>query len=230
MIYNNIKNERVKLVKATFGSKLGKNITDNILMPILDELEEVVPLILLDCAEWAKKAISDYLKNSASSGWTYEIYYYDPSMPKGKRTTLLDEYTASAPGQSPAMLTGTLVESIEYQLYNDGSFRIGILKDEGVFSDAMSEFESVFFKGGKIFVNNDLAAAKKTPVGTYSKYLAEGTEGKHPMDERPHFEYAMHEIREELRQKIRSRVRIALNTITRRTSVRRAVIFKVYFR
>jgi hypothetical protein len=227
MFYDSCKRERVKLIKVVHRNKLGKKISDEILMPILNQLEEDYSIILENIAEWAKERIQNYLRDSSPSGRTYKIYHYDPSMPWGHRTILIDEYTASAPYDVPAQKTGTLVESIEYRINSDGSFHIGLLKDKGIFSEMQTEFESVFYRSGKIFVNPNLEASTKTPVGTYGDYLATGTPN---MAERSFFQRSMNEIRNELREKIRKNIRTSLNKITRRISVRRAVIFKVYYR
>ena len=219
-IVKDIHNEKAKLVKATFANKLGKKITSDILMPILNQLEQDVPIIMENAAQWMTQKVTDFLHSVSPSGRTYEIWELDSSAPRGQKARKIAEYTASGEGQPPAMLTGTLSESIEYEMFSDGSFKVGLLKSWEEYSDAKSEFESAFFAGGKIFVGKDYNTSW-TPVGTYGRYL----ESKF----RPWFRGFMNDHREELRQKIRTDVRKSLNKITRRISVRRAIVFKVYF-
>ena len=223
-ILSDIHNEKVKLVRATFGNRLGQKITSGILMPILNELEESVPDIMETIAEWTRNQISEMLKAATPTGRSYKIYDYDPSRPYGQRSILIDEYTASSPGELPANLTGTLAESIEYEIYSNGSFRVGLLKNYGVGSDAGSEFESAFYRSGKIIKSEGFN--KQTPVGSYGRYLNTGTEKMKP---RPWFSIIMGDLREQIRKKIRFKVRAALNRATRRVTVKRAIVFKVYF-
>ena len=224
-----IREQKVRLVKATFNSKLGKNIVDNILIPILEQLEEDVPKVLTEAADWARKRIVDILISTTPSGRDYAIYEYTTG--DFKNRTLHEGFkpnphTASDDYQPPAKLTGTLASSISYEVYADGYFRIGVLKEEGESSDAGTEFESSFYSPSKhsIYVNTE--GGFTTPVGTYAKYLAEGTQYMRP---RPFLEACMDEIREELRQRIRKNIRRSLNKSTRRVSIRKAIVFKVYF-
>lgn len=226
-IISDITSQRARLVKAVYKGKLGKRIVKDVLVPILDQLEKDIPKIMQDAAEWARMRIVEYLRSTTPSGRTYKIYHYDPSQPRGNRTTLIEEYTASAPGEPPAQLTGTLIEAIDYRIFSDGAFQVGLLKDVGEFSDSLSEFESVFYRAGKIFVNPDLESSTQTPVGTYGKFLEQGTQHMAP---RPWFSSAMNEIRSGLRDRIRKNVKISLNKATKLTTIRSAIVFKVYFK
>lgn len=227
-ILDDIEVEKNKLIGSSVGTNmLGKLISNKILVPILEKLEEDIPDIMQSAAEWAKDQIISRLQSTTPSGRSYKIYHYDPSAPKGGKLTLIDEYTASAPGQLPAQLTGTLVDAVDYRIASDGSFRIGVLKDFGMFSDGGTEFESVFYRNGKIFVNPDLEKSSKTPVGTYSQYLADGTDH---MTERPWFREIMNEIQDELFFRIENAVKNSLNNITKGIIIRRAIVFKVYFK
>lgn len=227
MFMPDVKREKVQLTKAMFSNKLGKKIGSEILMPILQQLEDDYPSVIQDAAEYAQMRIVEFMENSTPSGKTYNIYAYDPDAPRGQRNTLLRTHTASAPGEVPAKLTGTLISAIDYRITSDGSFVLGLLKKPGEYSDALSELESAFYKGGNIVMSPGMDVSSMTPVGTYGDYLTTGTEN---MAARPFFGPAMNSIREDLRQRIRKNIRKSLNSITRRISVRRAIVFKVYFR
>ena len=224
--------ERIKLVKAVFGSKLGKKIADDTLIPILLQIEEDAEYILEDTAIYVRMLIVEYLMSITPAGRTYKILHYDPEGPRGHKTTLIGEYTASAEGQPPAQLTGTYAESMDYEIAKDGSsFRIGLLKTWGEPSDTGGEFESVAFSHGNILVNPDLEKSTKTPVGTYGTALTSGftshISGKTVA--RPWFTNFMISIRPEIRKTIRSAMKETLRKATRKISVRRAIVFKVYF-
>lgn len=223
-----ITEQKVRLVKATFNSKLGKKISDEILMPILDQLEENIPTILTEAADWARDKIVDILVSSTPSGRSYGIYEYSTGEFKNLTEHELHPHQASAANQMPATMTGTLAESVSYEIYSDGYFRIGVLKEFGEESDEGTEFKSSFYspRMKAILVNTDPSKLSSTPVGTYAKYLASGTKY---MKRRPWFKRAMFEIKQELRDRIRKNVRTAFNKATRRISVRKAIVFKVYF-
>lgn len=220
-IMSDIANERAKLVKATFKSKLGKRITSDILFPILDNLEKSIPIIMEENAKWLQRKIVTYLQSVTPTGRSYRIFEYNPDAPYGQRTKYLFTHTASKEGQPPATLTGTLSDSIGYEVFSDGSFRVGLLKQPGEFSDLNTEFEYAFMKMDMIFVMDE-GNEYTSPVGTYGRELEES--------KRPWFRKFMDSIRDELRQNIRKDVRKSLNKITRRISVRKAIVFKVYFR
>ena len=225
--------EKAKLVKAVIGNKLGQKITKGILLPILEQIEEDYEEVMTDAAQFAQGRIIDYLHSSTPSGRTYKIVAWEP----GVGSRIIGTYTASAKGQPPASISGqvkgtpTLLNAIDYEIDSDGSFRVGLLKEYGEMSDAGTEFESVAFRFGKILVNPNLETNRKTPVGTYGRALEGGFTNKatNTQVQRPWFEKMMNEIREELRQRIRKNIRKSLNKATRRISVRRAIVFKVYF-
>jgi HK97 gp10 family phage protein len=226
-IIQDIREQKVRLVKATFYSKIGRRITNEILIPILDQLEKDVPIVLEEAANWARKRIVDILSSNTPSGRTYRIFEYTTGDFKNRTPhEEYDPHTASAENEMPAKLTGTLAASISYEIHSDGYFRIGVLKEEGEFSDAGTELESAFYSPSKHTIYMNSEGGFTTPVGTYAKYLAEGTQYMAP---RPFLERCMDEIREDLRKRIRKNIRRSLNKSTGRVYVRKAIVFKVYF-
>ena len=223
-----IASERVKLIKCVQSSKLGKMITSGILNPILDQLESDADDILIDVAEYARDRILSYMASSVPTGRTYKIVEYDANKPKGQRSTVIGEYTASAPGEPPAQLTDTLIESIGYELFSDGSFIVGLIPDYGEMSAAASELESSGYAWGSILIGPN---ASQTPVGTYGRALESGYSSAlaGPIKARPWFEIVMDSIREDLRERIRKNMRTSLNQATRRYTVRRAIYFRITF-
>lgn len=217
-IHDDIASEKAKLAKVVMKNKLGKLITSDVLFPVLDQLDKQVPNILHEAGVKFEKILKSYLNSVAPSGFNYKVYMYDASKPRGSRTWLIDEWTASAPGDPPARHTGTLMDETGFMVLPNGRIRVGLLKNFGEMSDAETEFKSAFFKGGKIFVSADDSYNIQTPVGEYGRY-----QGSWFID-------FMNAHREQLRKLIRTGTRKALNKVTRKTSLKRAVIFKVYFK
>ena len=219
--------ERGKLIKATLGSKLGKNISDRILMPILDRLENDYEAVLSEAANWARDEIVKYLTSNEPSGRTYKIVHYEPGV--GSKT--LRSYTASAEGEPPSHKnTGTLAKSISYEVDSDGSFKVGLLIG---YNDPPvgTELKSSGFLGqwGKILQTPGMMT--QTSVGKYGRALEGGFINKEGVYvERPWFEKTMDEIRDELRQRIRKGMSESIRKATRKISVRKAIIFKVYYK
>jgi hypothetical protein len=216
---DDIVSERVKIVRCVFKSKLGKKISNEILNPILDALEKGYPDMLDNVGREVRNSIVEYLMTSEPTGRTYRIYTYDPSAPYGSRTELIGEHVASAPGEPPAALTGTLANSIEYQVHADGSLYIGILRGWGEYSDAKTELKSAFYRFGNIVISLDESVIpnKQTPVGTYSRWHGRW------------YEDIMEVTRPLMRKRLRKDLRNLLNKTTKKTSVRKAVVFKIYF-
>jgi hypothetical protein len=217
-IHDDIASERAKLAKVVMNNKLGKLITSDILYPVLDTLDKQIPNILYEAGVKFEKILKSYLSSIAPSGFNYKVYMYDASKPRGERTWLIDEWTASSPGDPPAQHTGTLFRETGFMVLPNGKLRVGLLKDEGEMSDDETEFKSAFFRGGKVFVSADDSYNIQTPVGTYGREHGDW------------FIAFMDIHREQLRKLIRNSTRKALNKITRKTSLKRAVIFKVYFK
>lgn len=228
--FQDIASARTKLVQVTQATKLGRMIRNNVLGPVLDQLEKDGPDILEDAALFLSVQIRSHILATAPTGRTYKIVQYDPSQPRGHRSTVIGSYTASAPGQPPARLTSTLVNSIGYEIYPDGSMTIGLLPDYGEMSDAGSELMSSGYAWGSILINEE--NAKQTPVGTYGRALEEGYSSAQagPIAARPWFGPIMDEFRDEFRQRIRDNMRKSLERATKSTTVRRAIIFKVYIK
>jgi hypothetical protein len=228
MFSDDVAREKAKLVKVMNKGKLAKSITTEILMPILDQLEDEVVIIMREAAQLIVSAIKENMIANTPSGKTYRIVEYD-----GDKAKTIGYHTASAPGEPPALLSGTLVESIGYELYSDGSFMVGLLPEYGESSEFGSEFESSGFslKHMSIILNGN-SPMKATPVGTYGRALEEGfthhLTGEHV--QRPWFGPVMDELREPIRKMIRNSVQRSLNKITRRYTIRRAIVFKVYYR
>lgn len=228
--FQDIASIRTKLTRVCMNNTLGGIIHRDILSPILDQLESDGKEIIEDAAMWLKNRIQSYMAASVPTGRTYKIVSYDPAKPRGQRSNVIGEYTASAPGEPPASLTGTLVDSVGYEIDYEGRIRIGLMPEYGEMSDAGSELVASGYAWGSIIINEE--NAKATPVGTYGRALEEGYSSyvAGPIAARPWFQPVMDEYRDEFRKRIRDSIRESLNRATSSSRIRRGIIFKVYIR
>jgi hypothetical protein len=220
--------EKAKLVQVVQGNKLARAITSNILEPILSAIEEMVPHILESAGQMVVKELMHVIETTAK-GNDYMIYYVDPNAPKGQQIQDTEYYNASVGGMPPGNFTGSLVQSIRYDIdISNGSVSFGLPAGAGT----GKEFESMSYFPGKIYVDVTGERNTKTPAGKYGNALDIGYTSKYGNDvHHPWFRETMDAyLRDEVRQFIRSELRKALNKVTRKTSVRKALVFKVYFR
>lgn len=230
-IADDINKERAKLIKVTFGNKLAQKVTTDILMPILDNLEAQYPYILDTVGKWVTNQIKIRMLEWKGTGAKYVIYEYNPDAPRGQKKKPIGTYTAGDPlgppvsydsGDSLIPPTGSLAEAVQYELYADGTLVVGLL-DKG-FSTGR-EFRSMGYVPGPEGEKGILVGDGGTvqPVGTYWEHLIKNERANW-------FRHLMIELRSEYREKLRTEARKALNKATRRLSVRRAIVFKVYFK
>lgn len=224
-IKRDIAEERIRIGKAVQKSKLGAAIADRILNPILDAVDKEMEEI----SDWIGKFVVAHLREnilrSTPSGREYEIVLVESNGDKNIYTTI-GKYKASAPGQPPASFnsglgvpTGTLFDSIDFEIDETGRVRIGVFKSTG------TEYTSLFYRGGKIFVSAD-NGGNRTSVEDYANYLDTGTER---VAERPWFRQVLEELRPQIRKMIRERLKRALKRRTRSKGGRTAIYFRVYF-
>ena len=221
-IISDIKRERANLVSIVNRSKLARRVTDDILFPILDALENSAFGILEEVGKKIEKELINGILSTVPSDQSYKIYYIDPDAPRGQKIQDVDEYTPSLMGMPPKSLTGSLIECIGYQVNADGSVDFGLIKDT-----TGEEFESMSYFPGKIYVDITGERNKKKTVKEYASIL----DSENYAFQRPWFDEILNDyLRDEIRKFIRLEIKKALNKITKRSSVRRAMIFKVYFR
>lgn len=178
----------VKGGKGKLPELLGKKINR-----YFDEVQKLIIQSMNVFGETIKNEVRMELMSSTGSGRRYK--YVD------KDGETLFEWTASAPENIPAAVSGKLANSIDYRIFSDkedslGEFTIGI------WSNQMGGlYPTVAFKGGpsrtkkgelkkgeeegvgKLFVVE--GQGSQTSLRSIAKYLEEGTSGKHPMEPRP---------------------------------------------
>jgi len=216
-----IQKEIVNLRRVVKGSKLGKHITDNILIPILQKLDPIIDEIL----DWMGFLLQDeiqYLLSTASQGGdTYEIYYVDTSMPYGQKSVKVGEYTASEKGGPPRSprgggsdmpQSGTLHQSIVYKI-TGSTITVGI-------EDIESPYR-LWFKWGKLFLFED-NEIKPRSTGQYGQILDDPSYGK-GVHYRPYFTSAIANIKPQLKKRFREEFQKGLNEVTKRPTVKRAI-------
>ena len=221
-IISDIKRERAKLVTIVGKSKLGKKITDDILFPILDSLNDSVLEILDKVGKEIERELIENILSTVPSDQSYMIYYVDPEAPRGEQIQSKEEYVPSLLGMPPKSLTGSLIECIGYQVNSDGSIDYGLMKDT-----TGEEFESMSYFPGKIYVDVTGQRNKKKTVKEYAAIL----DSEEYNFQRPWFdEYLNDYLRDKIREFIRSEIMKSMKKITRRISVKRAMVFKVYIK
>lgn len=224
-IKRDLAEERIRIGRAVVRSKLGRAIADKILLPILDEIDIEMEKTVDWVGRFVVTKLQELILSSTPSGREYTIVLVDTGAEEDAYT-VLGEYTASAPRQPPASYngrfgvpTGTLFDSISFEIDETGRIEVG------VFSSTGTEYTSLFYKGGKIFVTEG-DEGTKTPVEYYANYLDAGWERGSP---RPWFRKPMESLRPQIREMIKDRLKRALKRATRSKGAKIAIYFRVYF-
>jgi hypothetical protein len=216
-----IRKEMVELRRVVKGSKLGKHITDNILIPILKKLDKV----LEDIIDWMAFLLHDeiqYLLSTAETGSrSFKIYYVDPDMPYGQRTTEIGEYepsTKGGPPKSPKYLTGdlpqsgTLYRSIVYEI-RGSTILLGIKELRTPYKLWVKK------EWGKMFLFADQVGKQGRSTTDYGQILDDPLYAHH----RPYFKSAIQSIKPQIKKRFREEFRKAVQEATLRPTVRRAL-------
>ena len=121
--------------------------------------------------------------------------------------------------------TGTLVDSISFDILSDGRIQVG------VFDSARTEYESMFYAGGKIFINTDPSKNTSTEVMDYANFLDTGGmySTGYSVEARPWFT----QIMVEMKPVIRDLVKQTLKTVRDKRSknkYRNKIYFRTYFK
>ena len=223
-----INREILDLRRVVKGSKLGRHITENILIPILKKIDPFVDEML----DWIGWYISEEIKHvlatsRSSSDWTYEVYFVDTTAPKGQKYTKIGEYTPSAKGSPPYSPdvggdpdippSGTLLRSIDYMITNRGVV-LGI-------RDNVTPYH-LWYKWGKLFVGDEI---KPRSAATYGMILDSpdysGTGGS---NYRPYFRETVRQMKPKMKKRFREQFKQQVIRATKRPTVRRAI--EIHFR
>jgi hypothetical protein len=234
-----IRQEKLKLVSVAKSSVLAKNIVKRSLMPVLDALEEIYQNALHKIGRrWAEELRSEVISFSPS-GRRYRIIEVNFRAAKAKRGQKsrryqqTGEWVASAPGEPPARLTESLLNSLSYRV-NDSTLLIGQLIGVSGDEDLMgTEIRPLFFRpwnmqdmregyAGRLFVSK---RARQVPVREYSSYL-EGTEGAPGI--RPWFAEKMIQMRDEIKDELKEEIWNSIRKKTRSKQIDKALIIKIY--
>jgi hypothetical protein len=220
-----IRKEIVNLHRVVYKSKLGKHITNNILVPILEKLDVAVDAMIDWMAFLLRDEIQFLLSTASPSGFVYSIYYVDPSMPAGQKSVKIGEYTPSERGGPPKSpvgsggdmpQSGTLYQSIFYEI-KGGTIKIGI-------RDLQSPYALWYNPDwpGKLFqfADNAVQPGRTSIYGPALEGI--GGEGGY----RPFWRAAMAKIRPELKRRFKEEFGKALQEATKRPTVKRAIVIR----
>lgn len=214
--------EVISLRRVVKGSKLGKHISEDILIPILERLDPMIDLILDWIGWYIQEEIKHVLATSKSSGGTYEVYYVDPGAAWGQKYTKIGEYTASAEGgppHSPDSMedpdippSGTLLQSITYEI-RGSSVVLGI-------KHKVTPYH-LYFKYGKLFVGED---TEPRSASVYGSILDDPAYDHY----RPYFTQTIRQMKGKIKKQFREVFKKEVQTATKRPTVRRAI--EIHFR
>ena len=231
-----LRQEKVRVVSVANRDKVAKTIAERCLLPILNNLDGIYKKALDKAGKDTVEVLKAELFSSAPSGARYRIIRVDEGAPPAKRgepsqryqeTDEYGEYRASLPGELPAKLTGSLIDSIAYSL-NGPKLVIGQLIDVTGF-----ELKSLFFKGrnkkdieegyaGRIFISD---TAEPTPVREYGNILEGDVENG---GLRPWFGWVMDQFRGEMKANIKEELWKEIKRHTRSTTIQKALFFRIY--
>lgn len=227
-----IRKEIVNLHRVVYKSKLGKHITNNILVPILEKLDVTIDAMIDWMAFLLRDEIQFLLSTASPSGFVYTIYYVDPSMPYGQKAVEIGEYTPSERGGPPKSpkgsggdmpQSGTLYQSIFYEI-EGGTIKIGI-------RDLQSPYALWYNPDwpGKLFqfADNEVQPGR---TGVYGPALdnpsIEGEGEERAWAYRPFWRSAMAKIKPEIKKRFREEFSKALQEATKRPTVKRAIVIR----
>lgn len=220
-----LRKEVLNLRRVVKGSKLGKHISENILIPILQKIDPVIDE-LLDWIGWYISEEIRYVLETARPGhiWTYKVYYVDPSAPSGQKYTEIGEYTPSAQGSAPFSPagggsdpdippSGNLYRSINYTI-KDGSVILGI-------EDNRTSYH-LWFRWGKLFVGDTMQGRS---ASDYGAIIDDPTSGSRY---RPYFTSTIKKMKPKIKKRFREEFRKTVHGATKRPTVKRAI--EIHFR
>jgi len=223
-IHNDILETKLRLNSVVIKSKLGKSIVSNILNPVLDSIDEEMKDLSYWLGDFIVTALKHVIASSKPSGRTYRIILVGSGEHKYED---IGSYTASASGDPPNSMpgragvpTGTLMESISFEIIGDGKLKVGIFNSTG------TELETLFYAGGKLFVSEG-GGGSKTSVVDYATMLSKGTSR---IEAKPWYEDTINELKPIIRAKVKETLHRAVRRASRRKAFGKAIYFRVYFK
>lgn len=193
-------------LEAMLGDRIDK---------LLKTMERVIVKHLADVGEEIKNIVIANLTAATPSGRTYTFVNEDGT-PTGRT------HTASAAGEVPARLSGTLLRSIEFKVHTyDNSVEIG------VFSDELGGVPVIkFLPDDHVMIGS---GGYQTPVHVYAEALEGGKSGVGPfkrfnIEPRPFLKPAMDEGLVSLRKTLRKQMKEEVLKTMRRKKL------PIYFR
>ena len=220
-----VKREIINLRRVVKGSKLGKHISEDILIPILEQIDPIVDEILDWIGWYLTEEIKHTLATAQGSGFVYSVYYVDESASYGKYTKV-GEYESSQRGGPPISenigdveipQSGTLLKSIMYQI-RGSSVVLGIEDNKTPYSVWYNENWP-----GKLFITE----SEGRSASVYGSILDDPNYGNGAYY-RPYFSSVIRQMKGKLKKQFREVFNKEIRKITRRTSVTRAI--EIHFR
>ena len=222
-----IMSEIVRINTVCLKNKISKRIAKESLIPLLKTIKERANEVAEIVGETVVAELRNNIINNTVSGGTYEVVRVTRAGDKNSYETI-GTYNSSASRNPPNSIksanklippTGTLLSSIDYNILDNGRVEVGLFRSTG------TEFKSLFFKGGKIFVSEN--EGKATSVLEYSKYLETGTGNMEP---RPWFTSVFDsEFKENIRKLVNNEMHKIVRQETRSKTIQASMYFRTYY-
>lgn len=216
-----IKREIINLRRVVKGSRLGKHISDDILIPILEQIDPIVDDMLNWIGWYLTEEIKHTLATAQGSGFVYSVYYVDEGA--FQKYTKVGEYESSQRGGPPISenigdveipQSGTLLQSIMYQI-RGSSIVLGIADNKTPYNVWYNENWP-----GKLFISE----GEGRSASVYGSILDSPDYAYY----RPYFTSIIRQMKGKIKKQFREHFNKEIRRVTRRTSVTRAI--EIHFR
>jgi len=219
-----IAEEIINIRRVVKGSKLGKHISENILIPILQQLDPLIDQMLDWIGWYLREEIKHVLATAKPSGFVYTVYAVNESATYGKYTEI-GKYESSQRGGPPMSpdvggdpdvpQSGNLLRSINY-VVSGNKVILGIEPNDTSYHLWYNPAWP-----GKLFVSEDTEPRSSSVYGA----ILDSPEYEH---QRPYFTSTIQQMKGKLKKQFREEFRKGVQKITGRPTVRRAI--EIHFR
>jgi hypothetical protein len=221
LFHEQVKREIINLRRVVKGSKLGRHISENILIPILEQIDPIVDEILDWVGWYLQQEIREVLTTARPSNFVYTVYFVDEGA--YQKYTKVGEYRSSQRGGPPISeniddpeipQSGNLLKSITYEVRGSNVI-LGIEDNPTPYN--------VWYNPdwpGKLFVSK----GEGRSASVYGAVLDSPKYDHY----RPYFTSTIRQMKGKLKKQFREHFKREINKVTRRTSVKRAI--EIHFR
>lgn len=223
---------RIRIGRVVGKNRLGQMINDRILDRLLKHLDKEIKKVSLVIGQVIVTRLKENILSSNPTGHVYEVVRVTDVGDKNVYE-VIGTYQASAPGQPPNSIkkgggmppTGTLVDAISFEIEDDGRIKVGVFNSPG------TEYESMSYFGGKIFISSDPSKNQQTSVVDYANFLDKGGSYStgYDVEARPWFTDVLNDMRPVIREMVQGALKQARDSYSR-NKYRNKIYFRTYFK